>query len=126
MGATNATSTTHRNAPFGLRSTDETAARTGHSRSVPPRIDGEASTATTPVFEAAGLPYSGTTSGASSVVITPLDDCGGSNTGGGSIGSTMGQEAFLVLLRRPIIWVKPSAFDRGKLLRYNIFRYYSN
>ncbi|VUZ47580.1 unnamed protein product [Hymenolepis diminuta] len=116
MGATNATSTTHRNAPFGLRSTDETAARTGHSRSVPPRIDGEASTATTPVFEAAGLPYSGTTSGASSVVITPLDDCGGSNTGGGSIGSTMGQEAFLVLLRRPIIWVKPSAFDRAILI----------
>nr|CDS30018.1 Fragile site associated protein C terminal [Hymenolepis microstoma] len=114
--ATNVTSTTHRNAPFNFRSTDETTNRHGHSRPIPPRMDGEASTSTTPVFETAEPLHSGTTSVASSVVITPLDDCGGSNTGGGSIGSTVGQEAFLVLLRRPIIWVKPSAFDRAILI----------
>lgn len=112
---TTTTAATHRNAPFVFRSTEESGSRTGHSRSVPPRIDGEITSATPPVFETVG-PNSGTTSGTSSVVLTPLDDGGSSNAGGvgGYTASTVGQEAFLVLLRRPIIWAKPSAFDRGR------------
>ncbi|KAM7535381.1 hypothetical protein Aperf_G00000099591 [Anoplocephala perfoliata] len=114
---TTTTMTTHRNAPFGLRSTEEGGTRTGHSRSVPPRIDAESTSAPVLGFETGG-PNSGTASGTSSVVITPLDDGGGSNVGVGSYNtaSTVGQEAFLVLLRRPIIWAKPSAFDRAILI----------
>lgn len=102
---------THRNAP-PLRSFEESGLRSGHARSVPPRTDGD-------VFEANGgggsiccgvgvCGHSDVTSGASSVVLTPVDDAVSSG-----IASTAGQEAFLVSLRRPIIWAKPSAFDRG-------------
>nr|CDS20359.1 Fragile site associated protein C terminal [Echinococcus granulosus] len=98
----------HRNHP--LRSPDEGFSRSGHARSMPPRTDGDVVDTSGGSAGCVGG-HSGTTSGASSVIFTPFD-----NAGSCGIVSAVGQEAFLVSLHHPIIWAKPSAFDRAILM----------
>ncbi|KAL5108967.1 hypothetical protein TcWFU_005461 [Taenia crassiceps] len=98
----------HRNSL--LRTYEEGFSRSSHARSMPPRTDGDVADTSGGSGGCVGG-HSSTTSGASSVVFTPADDAGS-----GGIVSAVGQEAFLVSLRHPIIWAKPSAFDRAILL----------
>uniref|UniRef100_A0A5K3F7E2 FSA_C domain-containing protein n=2 Tax=Mesocestoides corti TaxID=53468 RepID=A0A5K3F7E2_MESCO len=86
------------------KASEEIGSRSGHAQSVPPR--------TGDVSDCGGAgSHSSAASGASSVVFTPVDEASG-----GQASHPVEQEAFLVYLRRPIIWAKPSAFDRAILI----------